>query len=77
MFHIDAYRLEGQDIEIGLEEYIEGNGITFIEWPQFIEQLIPHKHLEIQITRIDDNVRQIIINDPNGFYEQLIKGVGE
>ena len=77
VFHIDAYRLEGQDIEIGLEEYIEGNGITFIEWPQFIEPLIPHKHLEIQITRIDDNVRQIIINDPNGFYEQLIKGVGE
>ena len=33
VFHIDAYRLEGQDIEIGLEEYIEGNGkVLGLKW---------------------------------------------
>ena len=40
-YHIDAYRLEGQNIEIGLDEVIEGDGACFIEWPQFIEPLIP------------------------------------
>ncbi|MCQ3034785.1 MAG: tRNA (adenosine(37)-N6)-threonylcarbamoyltransferase complex ATPase subunit type 1 TsaE [Bacilli bacterium] len=77
VFHIDAYRLEGQNIEIGLEEFIEGNGITFIEWPKFIEPLIPNKHLEIEINRVDNNTREITVKDPNGFYEELIKKLGE
>ena len=72
VFHIDAYRLEGQNIDIGLDEFIEGNGVTFIEWPKFIEPLIPNKHLEISIKRVSDSKREIEISDPNGFYENVI-----
>ena len=71
VFHIDAYRLENQNIDIGLDEFIEGNGITFIEWPVFIEPLIPAKHVEISIKRIDDNVREIEIIDKNDNYKAL------
>ena len=71
VFHIDAYRLENQNIDIGLDEFIEGNGITFIEWPVFIEPLIPAKHIEISIKRIDDNVREIEIIDKNDNYKAL------
>lgn len=72
VFHIDAYRLEDQNIEIGLEEFIEGNGITFIEWPKFIEPLIPAKHLEISLTRLSDNQRAIEIVDQNEEYKDLL-----
>ena len=75
VFHIDAYRLEGQNIDIGLDEFIEGQGVTFIEWPKFIEPLIPDKHLEISIKRVDDSQREITISDPNGFYKDLIKSL--
>lgn len=71
VFHIDAYRLENQNIDIGLDEFIEGNGITFIEWPVFIEPLIPTKHIEVSIKRIDDNVREIEITDLNDNYKAL------
>lgn len=71
VFHIDAYRLENQNIDIGLDEFIEGNGITFIEWPVFIEPLIPSRHIEISIKRIDDNVREIEITDLNDNYKAL------
>ena len=71
VFHIDAYRLENQNIDIGLDEFIEGNGITFIEWPIYIEPLIPAKHVEISIKRIDDNVREIEIIDKNDNYKAL------
>ena len=40
LYHIDAYRLENQNIELGLDEYIEGDGVCFIEWPQYIEPLL-------------------------------------
>jgi len=75
VFHIDAYRLEGQIIDIGLEEFIEGNGVTFIEWPKFIAPLIPPKHLEVSIKRISDNEREIVVSDPTGFYQDLIKSL--
>ncbi len=72
IYHIDAYRLEDQNIDIGLEEYIEGDGIAFIEWPKFIEPLIPNKHLNIVITRVDDNTRQIVISSTHPSYERLL-----
>lgn len=73
IYHIDAYRLEDQNIDIGLEEYIEGNGICFIEWPKFIEPLIPMRHLEISLKRIGDNEREITLVDQNDFYKDVIK----
>lgn len=75
IYHIDAYRLEDQNIDIGLEEYIEGNGICFIEWPIFIKPLIPNKHLEISLKRISDNEREIEIIDQGDFYKEAIKSL--
>jgi len=77
IFHIDAYRLENQNIDIGLEEFIEGNGICFIEWPQYIEPLIPNKHLEVSLKRISDQEREIEIVDNNESYKDLFKSLGE
>jgi tRNA threonylcarbamoyladenosine biosynthesis protein TsaE len=73
VFHIDAYRLEDQNIDIGLEEFIEGEGVTFIEWPKFIAPLIPPKHLEISLKRTGDTEREITITDPSGLYQDLLK----
>lgn len=75
VYHIDAYRLEDQNIDIGLEEYIEGNGVCFIEWPKFIEPLIPSRHLEVSLKRVDDNVREIEIIDKNDQYKEVMKAL--
>ena len=77
IYHIDAYRLEDQNIDIGLEEYIEGNGICFIEWPVFIAPLIPAKHLEISIKRLSDEEREIEIIDENDYYKELFSSFGD
>ena len=73
VFHIDAYRLEDQNHDIGLEEFIEGNGITFIEWPVYIPELIPANHIEIEIYRIDDNQRRIIIKDEKELHKEIFE----
>lgn len=75
VFHIDAYRLENQNIDIGLDEFIEGNGVTFIEWPKFIEPLIPNRHLEISLLRKGDEEREIVIVDPTDSYKSLIEAL--
>lgn len=75
VYHIDAYRLEDQNIDIGLEEYIEGNGVCFIEWPQFITPLIPLNHLEISLKRIGDNEREIEIIDKCEAYKEVMESL--
>ena len=77
VFHIDAYRLEDQNHDIGLEEFIEGEGICFIEWPKFIEELIPNRNLKINIYRIDDNSRRFEIIDETDSYLDVLKSIKE
>ena len=73
LYHIDAYRLEGQNIEIGLDEYIEGDGACFIEWPQFIAPLIPDEKLEIVLTNKGENDRSITFKSESPHFAKLIE----
>ena len=75
LYHIDAYRLEGQNIELGLEEYIEGDGICFIEWPQYIEPLLPDETLSISLTNQGDNNRMITLEGNTPHFEEIINAV--
>ncbi len=52
IYHIDLYRLEDLDeaLSIGIEDYIGGDHLCFIEWPQLIESLYPQNRLEIHLT---------------------------
>ncbi|MCQ2800715.1 MAG: tRNA (adenosine(37)-N6)-threonylcarbamoyltransferase complex ATPase subunit type 1 TsaE [Bacilli bacterium] len=62
LIHIDAYRLADVDTDIGLDEYIGyETGLTVIEWPDFIKNLIPSNAITINITNLGDTKRQITI----------------
>ncbi len=75
MYHIDAYRLEdGTNKILGLEEYIEGDGVCVIEWPNFIKDLIDDKQiLNIEIHHLDLNTRQFKITTENPQYFSLFE----
>ena len=73
LYHIDAYRLEGQNIEIGLDEYIEGDGACFIEWPSYIADLIPDEHLEIEIRNLGGDCREVKLSAKGPRYEQMLE----
>ena len=75
LYHIDAYRLEKHNKDIGLEEYIEGNGIAMIEWPVNIKELLNVKHLEIKIINKGGNKREITFVAPNKYYEKIVRSI--
>lgn len=67
LIHIDAYRLADINTDIGLDEYIGyETGLTMIEWPLFIEKLLPENTLWIDIKNTGDTNRHIDIysSDP-------------
>ena len=75
VFHIDAYRLEDQNIDIGLEEFLEGEGVSFVEWPKFIEEILPPETLTIKISRISDNERSFEFSSESEKYREVFKGL--
>jgi tRNA threonylcarbamoyladenosine biosynthesis protein TsaE len=54
VYHFDCYRLEHvqEAIEIGAEEYLYGEGVCIVEWPDRITDLLPpsSKHVTFNIT---------------------------
>lgn len=56
MHHVDVYRLGTiQDaIDLGFEEMIDGDGVTFVEWGDAVEQLLTEGHLTVELETADD-----------------------
>jgi tRNA threonylcarbamoyladenosine biosynthesis protein TsaE len=63
IFHIDAYRLTGDDdfSAIGGEEMIFGDGISIIEWCERIPEFIGKGALRVDIQIMDDEKRHFHI----------------
>lgn len=60
-YHIDAYRIEDQLEDFGLEDYFEGGGVTVVEWASMIEDQLPPDRLEIRISYLGNTERRFYI----------------
>ena len=52
-YHFDVYRIsdiEEMD-EIGFDDYVYGEGVTFIEWANLIQEILPEKYMQITIQK--------------------------
>ena len=61
VYHFDFYRIKDLDEarEIGVEEYFYSGDFCFVEWPELVEPLLPENRIEILITLVDENRREI------------------
>ncbi|MEG0077139.1 tRNA (adenosine(37)-N6)-threonylcarbamoyltransferase complex ATPase subunit type 1 TsaE [Anaerorhabdus sp.] len=72
LYHFDAYRLEGLHQDLGFEEMIQGDGLTVIEWPMYIQEIIGDEYLEIEIKLLDEDQREFTLKSNGTTYEQLL-----
>lgn len=63
VFHFDFYRItnEIEALDMGIEEYLYNNHWCLIEWPQNVENLLPLEVVEIHLTLLENNQRNIQI----------------
>ena len=61
MYHVDLYRLDEprQVATLGLEEIFEREAVVLIEWGERIPELLPERRVEIHITRLKSEEREI------------------
>ncbi|MCL0071783.1 tRNA (adenosine(37)-N6)-threonylcarbamoyltransferase complex ATPase subunit type 1 TsaE [Peptococcaceae bacterium] len=55
VYHIDVYRLSSSAdmLDLGYEEYFDGDGVVIIEWADIIEDILPEERLDIQLSKKD------------------------
>ena len=69
LYHFDWYRLESEEelYEMGLQEYLGGNGIALVEWPEICAGAIPETCLRVTIRSTGETTREITLEPAGGF----------
>jgi tRNA threonylcarbamoyladenosine biosynthesis protein TsaE len=64
VYHFDTYRLKDDDefLNLGPDEYFDGDGLTFVEWADRVADLLPTEHLRIEIDVAGDARREFKLN---------------
>ncbi len=55
--HLDLYRLSSLEeaFGLGIEEILDQNAITLIEWPEIIEEILPEQTIKLYFSLSDGN----------------------
>ena len=61
LYHVDLYRIEGDaDVEsTGVEEYLQADGVTVIEWAEKMRSMLPPDRLDITLRMTGETTREI------------------
>lgn len=75
IYHFDFYRLGSSEdvVELGLEDYFYGDGLTLIEWSERAADLLPESVLNIELSYIDEFSRDISLNSDSPGWQKKIE----
>ena len=67
LYHMDLYRVGSieQTEELGIEEYLEGDGLTVVEWADNVPGIFPDDSLRIHIELVSECERRLSLSIQN------------
>lgn len=79
IYHFDTYRLKDSDefYELGPDEYFEGDGLSFVEWGDRFEEVLPPDRLDIYFTVLSEKERSFELVCRGDFPEKTLSAVAE
>ncbi|MBE6157045.1 MAG: tRNA (adenosine(37)-N6)-threonylcarbamoyltransferase complex ATPase subunit type 1 TsaE [Firmicutes bacterium] len=75
LYHMDVYRLDEVEEDIGIRDYYTKGGITIIEWSELIKKDLPDERLEIIFKIVDENTRVLVFKPYGRIYEELCESI--
>ena len=79
LYHMDFYRLEqpAEIADLGIDDYVYGDGVCAIEWAERARGLLPDEHLSLTLHYVpsDEQTRTIRITAEGERYEELLEKV--
>ena len=79
LYHMDLYRVGSveQTEELGIEEYLEGDGLTVVEWADNVPGIFPDDSLRIHLELVSEFERRLtLVGDSEGS-ERVIEAVSK
>ncbi len=73
LYHVDLYRLDDINTDFDLEDYINSDGVSVIEWPFKVKDLLPKEYLMVSFTVLDNDQRKITFEAKGDFYESVVR----
>ncbi|MCA9177606.1 MAG: tRNA (adenosine(37)-N6)-threonylcarbamoyltransferase complex ATPase subunit type 1 TsaE [Planctomycetales bacterium] len=61
--HVDAYRLADEDeyLQLGADEFMESEALTFVEWGDRVADALPQDRLEVELIVTGEQTREVIV----------------
>lgn len=75
LYHMDVYRLEESNENIGIEEYFDRGGVTIIEWSNMIKDILPSERLDISFKITGENSRTILFTPYGEKYKDICERI--
>lgn len=77
IYHFDVYRLRDDDEfqELGPDEYFDSDGLSFVEWADRVESLLPPDRLDIRITVLSPTRRQFDLLPQGDFSPEIVQRI--
>ena len=77
IYHMDLYRLSSEEEveDLGFVEYIYGDGLTIIEWPDRLGEMLPDEHLEISLAMAGEDCRTAEISAHGEQWQKRLAGI--
>jgi tRNA threonylcarbamoyladenosine biosynthesis protein TsaE len=74
LYHIDLFRLEhlAEIDDLGLDDYLYGDGVCVVEWAEKGLKLLPSEHLWVEIEFLDDTRRSLRFKPRGARYRELL-----
>lgn len=74
LYHMDLFRLDRIEeiAELGLDDYLYGNGVCVVEWAEKGMSVLPAEHLLIRISHLSDTERSFQFKSPVKRYQKVI-----
>ena len=75
LYHFDWYRVEDEEelAEIGASDYLPGDGVTLVEWPERAPELLPVRRLDVSFQAVGDEARLIALSAKDTFPYPCLK----
>jgi tRNA threonylcarbamoyladenosine biosynthesis protein TsaE len=75
LYHMDVYRFDEVEENIGITDYFNKGGVTIIEWSELVSDKLPEERLDVKFKVIDENTRVLVFKPYGRVYEELIESV--
>ena len=77
LYHVDLYRVQapGEVLDLGLDEYLYGEGVCVVEWADRAPGLLPAGCLEISIRHLGRRSRHLVLSSAVVEYSGALSAV--